>query len=92
MPVDTCANTKESFIFVKLSLSLIARQSNPTRLQRFSLTSSVNPIESILQLVLLGTAGDLGELGLRDAGHEPLQAAESLGHLLIELVKTFHSQ
>jgi hypothetical protein len=32
--------------------------------------------------VLLGTAGDLGELGLRDAGHEPLQTAKGLGHTL----------
>jgi hypothetical protein len=68
---------------LRKALSL-ARQSNPS--STLSLTS-VNPIESHLQLVLLGTAGDLGELGLRDAGHEPLQATKGLGHLSTKLAR-----
>lgn len=40
-----------------------------------------------LQLVFLRTAGDLRELGLRDAGHEPLQAAKCFSHLLFSVSK-----
>lgn len=73
-------NRSSSYAFLSLT-----RQSNPIRLQpvlrphhsyTFSTRRSIH-----LQLVLLGTAGDLRELGLGDAGHESLQATEGLSHL-----------